>query len=129
MPLVDPRAAYAQTARSTASPQRLLVMLYDRLVRDLVQARDAVERRDHANANELLLHAQEIVQALRAALDHGVWDGARDLDSLYGYLLRHLLVANVRKCSTTIGECLAIVRPLSEAWRHAFGEPVTEPAR
>lgn len=113
------RARYAADSLATASPARLLVMLYDRLVRDLVTAEEAVRGRDLAAASEQLLHAQAIVLELRTNLDLDVWDGARGLADLYTYLHGELVTANVTKDADRTARCRRLVEPLRDAWREA----------
>lgn len=113
------RAAYAREAVSTASPARLLIMLYDRLVRDLVTAENALSQRDLAKASSELLHAQEIVLELRTSLDLTAWDGAAGLADLYTFLHQELVAANVTKDAARIATCREIVEPLRDAWQAA----------
>ena len=113
------RARYAADSLATASPARLLVMLYDRLVRDLVTAEDAIRSGRLATASEDLLHAQAIVLELRTNLDLAVWDGARGLADLYTYLHGELVTANVRKDADRAAQCRRLVEPLRDAWREA----------
>ncbi len=116
---VAARAAYAREAVTTASPARLLVMLYDRLVRDLVTAQAALAERDLAKASSELLHAQEIVLELRTSLDLTAWEGAAGLADLYTFLHQELVAANVGKDAERVATCREIVEPLREAWQAA----------
>lgn len=113
------RARYAGTAVDTASPARLLVMLYDRLVRDLVTAERALSAQDLSTASRELLHAQQIVLELRTSLDLTVWDGAQRLSDLYSFLHGELVEANLRKDDARVRTCLEIIEPLRDAWRAA----------
>ena len=113
------RARYAADSLATASPARLLVMLYDRLVRDLVTAEEAIRSGRLGAASEDLLHAQAIVLELRTNLDLDVWDGARGLADLYTYLHGELVAANVRKDADRTAQCRRLVEPLRDAWREA----------
>ena len=70
------RDRYVQDAVSTASPATLLIMLYDRLVLDLLRAEAALAEGKRDAANEQLTHAQDIVSELAATLDVNAWDGA-----------------------------------------------------
>ena len=54
------RARYMGDAVTTASPQRLLVMLYDRLALDLERAQAAFAAGDRAEANLQLQHAHQL---------------------------------------------------------------------
>ncbi len=116
---VAARAAYAREAVSTASPARLLIMLYDRLVRDLVTAEAALEARDLGKVSSELLHAQEIVLELRTSLDMSAWDGAAGLADLYTFLHKELVAANLSKDAVRIATCREIVEPLRDAWQAA----------
>lgn len=113
------RAAYASNAVTTASPAKLLVMLYDRLARDLVVARERLAERDVAGVHDQLMHAQQIVLELRSSLDLSAWDGAQGLADLYDFLLQELVAANVQKDEERIANCQDIVEPLRQAWREA----------
>lgn len=113
------RAKYASDAVRTASPARLLVMLYDRLARDLLLARQCVANRDVAGAHEQLVHAQQIVLELRSSLDVAIWDGGPGLADLYDFLHRELVSANVAKDDARIADCQEIVEPLRQAWQQA----------
>jgi flagellar protein FliS len=113
------RARYLQDSVSTASPARLLVMLYERLVLDLSQAEAALGASDRDQAADKLMHAQEIVLELRATLDESVWDGANGLAQIYGWVVNELIQANVKGNATKVAECRALIEPLRDAWREA----------
>jgi flagellar secretion chaperone FliS len=113
------RARYLQDAIETASPARLLTMLYDRLARDLAGAELAITTAAHGEANTLLLHAQEIVLELQVSLDPTVWSGAKGLSELYSYLYTELIAANTTKDAKRVATCGRIVEPLRTAWHEA----------
>lgn len=122
------RDRYVGNSVTTASPARLVTMLYDRLVRDLTVAEAAVAARDFAAANEQLVHAQEIVWELTAGLDPTKWSGGPALASLYQFLLQELVAANVAKDASRIVSCRRLVEPLQEAWHQAAREVALVPA-
>ena len=113
------RNRYLGDSVATASPGRLLVMLYERLVLDLNQAELAVRGGDRAGASGRLMHAQEIVIELRTSLDLAAWDGAVGLAKIYGFLLSELIGANVNADADRVAGCRALVEPLLDAWRQA----------
>jgi flagellar protein FliS len=121
------RARYLGDSVSTASPARLLVMLYDRLVLDLSQAEAALGASDRDQASEKLLHAQEIVLELRATLDESVWDGATGLAQIYGWVLNQLIEANVKGNVKKVVECRGLIEPLRDAWREAAMSTIDTP--
>ena len=106
------RNRYVGDSVSTASPGRLVTMLYDRLVRDLVAA-------DLEGANHNLIHAQEIVWELAAGLDPTKWSGGPALSALYQFMLAELLDANVKKDITKVTSVRELVEPLRDAWHQA----------
>ncbi|GII06166.1 flagellar export chaperone FliS [Planobispora takensis] len=116
------RARYLADTVNTASPGQLLVMLYDRLVLDLVRAEEALGTGDRENAAKQLMHAQDIIIELRSSLKTDVWDGAAGLAELYGFLLTQLIQANVRADATIVASCRSLVEPLRDAWRTAATE-------
>jgi flagellar protein FliS len=114
--------AYVQASVETASPARLLVMLYDRLALDCRRAIAAQESGDHQAAHTQLLHAQEIVAMLQSSLRSDVWDGGPALNSLYSHLMVQLVRANVDRDVTKTVHCLDVVDGLADAWREAAME-------
>lgn len=116
-PYAAATGAYADASRTTASPERLLCMVYDRLVLDLERAAEALA--SGASAHEPLRHAQDIVHELLVSLDQGVWSGGKALASVYVYLHTRLVEANVRRDPALVAECTRLVTPLRDAWHAA----------
>jgi flagellar protein FliS len=114
------RARYLADSIATASPAKLLLMLYDRLVLDLSQAEEALRGPDRAAANERLQHAQAIVIELRTSLDPSAWDGGPGLASVYTFLLTELIGTSVRADADRAAACRRLVEPLRDAWREAI---------
>lgn len=113
------RDRYMGDTVQTASPARLLVMLYDRLLLDLQTAESAIADRQIELASNSLTHAQDIVMELRLTLDTEAWAGAPALAQLYSFLVRELIDANVRKDAAKVVACREIVEPLRETWIQA----------
>lgn len=115
-------AAYTQSSLTTASPQKLVVLLYERLVLDLDRAEHALRAGDHAGRH--LVHAQDIIMELLTSLDVEIWDGAATLSSLYTYLHGELVTANVRRDVERVVACRELIVPLRDAWREALAGTV-----
>ena len=113
------RNRYVGDSVSTASPGRLVTMLYDRLVRDLFAAEAALDTTDLAGANYNLIHAQENVWELAAGLDPTKWSGGPALAALYQFILAELLDANVKKDADKVASVRSLVEPLADAWHQA----------
>lgn len=122
------RNRYVSDGVATASPARLLLMLYDRLALDLVQATAALGEARADDAGELLKHAQSIVLELRTALDVDAWPGGAHLADIYGFLAAELIAANVNHDAGKVTQCLSLVEPLREAWHAAARETASSTA-
>jgi flagellar secretion chaperone FliS len=120
------RDRYLADSVNTASPGKLLVMLYDRLVMDLLQGEEALRTQNREQAGERLTHAQEIILELRTTLDLDAWSGAEGLANLYGFLLTELIGANVARDADRVAACRALVEPLRDAWREAAALAATD---
>ncbi|RJK92822.1 flagellar export chaperone FliS [Vallicoccus soli] len=113
------RARFVEDSLATASPARLLTMLYDRLLLDVDRAEAAQQRGDRVEAGRQLLHAQEIVLELRSSLKVDLWEGGPGLSALYGFLHSELVRANVTGDPGVTAGCRGIVAPLRDAWHEA----------
>ena len=117
--MTNARATYMDASIATASPARLLVMLYERLVLDVQRGLDAQQRGDVEQTHRQLMHAQDIVMELHSSLRVDGFTGGQGLADLYSYLHRQLVVANVRRDPAVTEECLRIVTDLCDTWRQA----------
>lgn len=113
------RNPYLESTVQTASPARLLVMLFDRLVLDCRRALAAQHADDHAAAHTQLIHAQDIVTELYATLKVDAWEGGPRLAALYGHLQVSLVEANIRRDAALTAHCVELVEGLAETWREA----------
>jgi flagellar secretion chaperone FliS len=125
--------AYQREAVLSATPVRLLTMLYDRLLLDLGRAEVAQTNQDWGTASENLLHAQAIVTELSTSLDVKVWDGADALMGVYNYVSGQLIDANIHRRPESTRECIGILEPLRQSWHEAAAllpaaAPATPPA-
>jgi len=101
----NPASAYQSQAVHTASGPALLVMLYDRLAVDIDRGESCIRCGDPDGANAQLQHAQQIVRLLRRSLNGDGFVGGRELLSLYDFLERHLIEANMAKDAAKVQEC------------------------
>ncbi len=120
------RKRYVADQILTASPERLVTMMYDALASSLVQADAAIGRSDSFEANAALIKAQNIVLELQSSLNVEVWDGAPGLLAIYHYLYKNLVRANLVKDRVLVAEALRLVQPLQAAWHQAAATLATE---
>ena len=112
------RTVGVNTAVDAADPHRLILMLYDGLLRHLRMGKAHMQKGDLAAKAAALSKATSIInQGLRASLDEEKGgEIAQNLKALYDYSERQLLHANVRNDATKIDEVIALFEPLREAW-------------
>jgi flagellar protein FliS len=122
------RSRYLGDSVATASPQRILVMLYDRLVLDLERAELALETGDRTEAAAQIQHAQDIVFELRESLRVDAWEGGPRLAALYTWMITELVQAGVKRDRNRVAACRQIAEPLRDAWRQAAATLTASPA-
>ena len=113
------RAQLNREAVLSATPVRLLTMLYDRLLLDLGRAELAQNIEDWAVASENLLHAQAIVAELSTSLNVEAWEGGEGLFALYTYVSNALMSANIHRDVARTREAIALLEPLRQTWHEA----------
>lgn len=120
----------AATAVASASPHKLVSMLYHALAGEIAAARGALQRGDVPEKCRAIGHAVRIVEeGLVAPLDlerGGVLAG--NLRDLYDYVVRRLTIANLRNDDAALVECAGLVRTMLEGW-DAIGPQVGHAAQ
>lgn len=116
--------SYQKVNLESASPARLLDELYERLLRDIAQAGEAIAARDPVKKGETIGHALAIVAELRAALDHrAAPELTGRLDGLYAFITARLTRANVHWDRAALAEVPPLVVTLRDAFREAAARP------
>lgn len=114
--------AYAQVGIETsvvdANPHRLIAMLFDGARAAIKLAAASIQRGDVFAKLRAIEKAMSIIgQGLQASLDHERGgDIAVQLNNLYDYMLRRLLVANSNNDLTILAEVDRLLAPLQDAW-------------
>ena len=112
--LAGAASRYQRDGTQVVSPDRLVVLLYERLLKDLASAVDLLDA--GRSAHTPLVHAQDIVDGLDMSLDTSQWSGGPGLRSIYEYLHSELVAANLECDPARVKECRTVVAPLAEAW-------------
>jgi flagellar protein FliS len=121
--------AYARVALETgvasSDPRRLLVMLYDGVLKCLAQARGHMQRRDAAAKGAALGQALKILgEGLIASLDEENGGPiARQLRDLYDYIEQRIVLANLRNDARLLDEAVALLTELRAAWQTLAERP------
>lgn len=109
---------YREETILSASPSRLVTLLFDRLLLDVERGEAAQRAADWQTANEQLQHAQRILVELTGSLDDS-WSGSAALRTVYDYITRTLIGANIGRDPERTSECRDLIAPLREAWHGA----------
>jgi flagellar protein FliS len=108
--------AYRQSAVLTATPEQLVVMLYDGARRFLHQAAVAMRAGDVEMTHIKLRRAESIISHLRNTLDMEQGEISARLQSIYLFCNRHLNQARIERDATKIEEVSNLLGELREAW-------------
>jgi len=104
----------------TATPERLLVMLYDGALKYLNLGLQAQAQQDIEGLHRNLLKAEAIVLELMSVLDMDLGgELAANLYNLYDYMYRQMVHANTRRDPELIKEVIKLLEPLRNAWGEA----------
>jgi len=123
--------SYKAQSVQTASPGKLVLMLFDGYLRFTTAAKNAFNEEDLTKKNEginnNLIRAQNIVTELQSSLDMSVpGELPGTLYRLYDYVLHQLQQANLQKKSETIDEADKVITELREAWAEMLIQNPTE---
>ena len=117
--VANPYAAYQNNAVTTANPQELTLMLYDGALKFMRLAKLAIEQGNADLKNTNIQKTQAIFQEMRLTLNKDVAIST-NLDSLYEYMWRRLVDANVKNDTTILDEVLDFTTELRDTWKEAM---------
>jgi flagellar protein FliS len=101
----------------TASPARLVAMLYDKAVSCLHDAIAAIEAGDIERRYKSTTRASEIITHLAVTLDmERGGEIAKNLEQLYRFMLKHLLDVNIRNDAKAAADVIKLLEPLRASW-------------
>lgn len=112
---------YTEQMVKTASPAKLIEMLYQRAVELLDMAERDVKNKEYVKANEEIQKCQDIITELNMSLDlEKGGEIAKNLRALYTYMFKTLVEANTKKDVEKIREVRGYLSELLETWREAM---------
>ncbi len=110
---------YRENSIVTASPEELTLMLYNGLIRFMLQAQHAIDEKQLAKAHENIIKAENIIKEFMITLDHK-YEIADSFAMLYDYMYRRLVEANLKKDKEILQEILHIATELRDTWAQAM---------
>ncbi len=116
----NPYQKYKDAQYETASPEKLLIMLYNGAIKFARQAKEGMKEKDIELANNKIKRVQAIINELMVTLDMEQGEIAENLYNLYEYINRRLIQANIRKDPEIVDEVLSLLEELKGAWEDAI---------
>lgn len=120
--------AYSQvgvdTSVAVASPHKLISMLFDGAILSVAAAMSHMQRKDIAAKGAAISKAIAIIdEGLKISLDEKAGgELAQNLKSLYEYMCRRLLEANLKNETGPLEEVARLLAELKDAW-DMIGKP------
>lgn len=112
---------YKKAQLETATPEEVLILLYDGAIQFLNKAKIAMERKEHDLAHKNITSCERIILEFMNTLDmDSKGDLARNLYRLYEYLYNTLVNASITKDLAKIDEVLKHLKSLRETWQKAI---------
>jgi len=106
---------YAEKTVETATPAKLVEMLYSGAIIFLSQAIKAITEKQYDVANEKILRVEDIIMELNVSLDmEKGGEISKNLRALYNYIYKQLLEANIKKEKNILEECKEYLEDLKE---------------
>jgi flagellar protein FliS len=119
--------AYKKTSVETASKEQILLMLYQAAIKNCKKAIEAIEQKNISKKGEYIGKMQDIVVELSNSLDFEVGgDVAKELASLYDYILYSSTQANIKIEKSHLEGCLRVLNTLYDGWTEAIKQIKTQ---
>ena len=113
--------AYKKTSVETASKEQILLMLYQAAIKHCKKAIEAIEQKNLAKKGECIGKLQDIIVELSNSLDFEVGgEVAKELASLYDYILYSSTQANIKIDKAYLEGCLKVLNTLYDGWTEAI---------
>lgn len=112
---------YQNNSILTASPEQILIMLYDGAIRFATIAENCLKDDDMAGKGKYIGKVIAILSEFSNTLDHEIGgDLAENLDALYNYMINRLGEANIQNKIEPIEEVKQMLTELRATWKQAI---------
>ncbi|PHM17822.1 MAG: flagellar protein FliS [Sulfuricurvum sp. PD_MW2] len=110
---------YAQNNIGVESPEKLIQMMYEGILRFNMQAKRSMNENDIERRTYWINRSSAVISELINVLDYNQGDVSHYLAGLYTYQLRLLVEANLHNDSTKLDEINQVFKGLLEAWKES----------
>jgi len=115
----NPYQAYQQNTVTTASPGELTLMLYNGCLKFINIAKKAIQENNISEKNMNIQKAQNIISELMVTLNMDV-EISKQLMSMYDYIHRRLIEANIKNDVEILEECEGFVTEFRDTWKQVI---------
>lgn len=120
----SPYRNYQKTQVTTASKEKILLLLYEGAIRFIRHARVAMNEKNIAEKGKNISKATAIISELMATLDFKAGgDIAVELESLYVFMIDKLIEANIKNEPEGLDVVENLMRTLYVAWKDVIENP------
>ena len=114
---------YRRTNVMTADPGKLVMLCYEGAIDNLKIGKQRIAEEDYEGRSKSLGKAQDIIGELLCSvnLERG-GSIAKGLDSLYNYMLRRIIHADLKNDLSAIEEVIGMLTELRAAWQEIFNQ-------
>lgn len=110
----------------TASPEKLVILMYEGAIKFLKKAKDDINKKDFEEACECLYKSQLIIGELMSSLDMKYGTISQNLLAIYSHCYDKIVGANIKKDIKIIDEVRSLLTELLESWNIAYKKVSTE---
>ena len=104
-----------------SDPKKLVIMCYEGTIENLKIGKENIIKKNDVAKDAALLKAQDIIWELINSLNFEKGgDIAKNLDSLYNYMLRRILYSAQTNDLNAIDEVVKMLEELMSAWKEIF---------
>ena len=114
----NPQLKYLQVAVQTASPEKLLLMLYDGVVKYVNLAKVCMKAKEAEATNSFIGKAQDIINEFIVTLNMD-YEISKNLYRIYDFLNWRLVQANLKKDPALLDVVIEILIDLRATWNEA----------
>ena len=115
--------SYRKTNVVTADPKRLVLMCYEGAIDSLKIGKQRLLKEDYEGKGKALAKAKDIIHELKSSLNFEEGGTiAKNLDSLYNYMLMRIMHGDNEKDVEALEEVVGMLGDLRSAWEEIFYE-------
>ena len=111
---------YKNMSIQSATPQQLLIMLYEGAIQNIKKAISAIDAKNIAEKGKYIGKAHDIISELNVSLNHEVGgEVTRELERLYDFMITQLLKANIETNAEPLKAVQRNLEVLLDGWKQA----------